>query len=64
MPVYQKLGEIPRKRHIKFPREKDSYKGEQIHYEHVVTTQGFDRVRPVIPAEVQPGRHRRPTTPT
>src|SRR3954469_23188137 len=48
MPVYQKLGEVPRKRHIKFPREKDSFKGEGIHYEHVVTTQGFDRAYSIM----------------
>ncbi len=49
MPVYRKMGEIPRKRHIKFPRETDkSFKGEGIHYEHVVTTQGFDRAYSIM----------------
>src|SRR3954470_17802763 len=44
MPVYMKKGNVPRKRHIKFPRENgSSFKGEGIHYEHVITTQGFDR---------------------
>jgi homogentisate 1,2-dioxygenase len=44
MPIYRKLGEVPRKRHIKFPRENgSSFKGEGLHYEHVVTTAGFDR---------------------
>src|SRR3954471_6064984 len=44
MPVYTRLGEVPRKRHIKLPRDKtESFKGEGLHYEHVVTTAGFDR---------------------
>ena len=44
MPVYHKMGVVPRKRHIKLPREKaESFKGEGLHYEHVITTQGFDR---------------------
>src|SRR3954447_18780893 len=44
MPVYMKLGEVPRKRHIKLPREAaKSFRGEGLYYEHVVTTAGFDR---------------------
>src|SRR3954469_22601500 len=44
MPVYTRLGEVPRKRHIKLPREAAaSFKGEGLYYEHVVTTAGFDR---------------------
>src|SRR3954464_137966 len=44
MPVYTRLGEVPRKRHIKLPREAaKSFEGEGLHYEHVVTTAGFDR---------------------
>ncbi|MCZ7646991.1 MAG: hypothetical protein M5U26_17335 [Planctomycetota bacterium] len=44
MPYYKRLGLVPPKRHIKLPREKAaSYKGEGLHYEHVVTTVGFDR---------------------
>src|SRR3954466_8219481 len=44
MPVYTRLGEVPRKRHIKLPREAAaSFKGEGLAYEHVVTTAGFDR---------------------
>ena len=44
MPIYRKLGQVPRKRHIKLPREPaDSFRGEGIAYEHVVTTAGFDR---------------------
>lgn len=44
MPFYMKLGEVPRKRHIKMPRDPHtSFRGEGIAYEHVITTQGFDR---------------------
>src|SRR5256885_11642263 len=44
MPQYLKLGALPRKHHFKFPREAAaSFKGEGLHYEHVVTTAGFDR---------------------
>lgn len=44
MSRYMKLGTVPPKRHIKLPREKNvSYKGEGLHYEHVITTVGFDR---------------------
>ena len=44
MPFYRTLGAMPRKHHIKFPRDKAaSFKGEGLHYEHVITTEGFDR---------------------
>lgn len=44
MPVYLRLGEVPRKRHILLKRDPaQSYKGEGMYYEHVVTTEGFDR---------------------
>jgi homogentisate 1,2-dioxygenase len=44
MPIYRKLGEVPRKRHIKLPREPaQSFNREGLAYEHVVTTAGFDR---------------------
>jgi len=44
MPFYRTLGSLPRKHHLKFPREAAaSYKGEGLHYEHVITTEGFDR---------------------
>jgi homogentisate 1,2-dioxygenase len=44
MPVYLKLGTVPRKRHIRLPREvATSFAKEGIAYEHVVTTAGFDR---------------------
>src|SRR5688572_28030850 len=46
---YQKMGEVPRKRHIKLPREAaKSFKGEGMHYEHVVTTAGFDRAYSIM----------------
>ena len=46
---YQKLGQLPRKHHIKFPRPmNDSYKGEGLHYEHVITTDGFDRAYSIV----------------
>ena len=44
MNSYQRLGDVPRKRHILHKREpSQSYKGEGMYYEHVVTTEGFDR---------------------
>jgi homogentisate 1,2-dioxygenase len=44
-----KLGEVPRKRHIKMTRDPHtSFRGEGIAYEHVVTTQGFDRAYSIL----------------
>jgi len=44
MPFYVRLGEVPRKRHIKLERDRDtSFNKEGIAYEHVITTAGFDR---------------------
>src|SRR5262245_20175875 len=44
MPFYVKLGDVPRKRHIKLERNRDtSFNKEGIAYEHVITTAGFDR---------------------
>jgi homogentisate 1,2-dioxygenase len=44
-----RLGQVPRKRHIKLPRENGkSFLGEGIAYEHVVTTQGFDRAYSIM----------------
>ena len=49
MPQYLKLGQIPRKHHIRFPREQaESFKGEGLHYEHIVTTEGFDRAYSIL----------------
>jgi homogentisate 1,2-dioxygenase len=36
MPIYHQLGEVPRKRHVAFPRE-----GGGIHYEELVGNKGF-----------------------
>ncbi|MGH7180170.1 MAG: homogentisate 1,2-dioxygenase, partial [Tepidisphaeraceae bacterium] len=49
MPFYMKLGEIPRKRHIKLPRDsQNSFLKEGLAYEHVVTTAGFDRAYSIM----------------
>jgi homogentisate 1,2-dioxygenase len=42
MPQYQRLGSLPRKRHIAHKHE-PGYRNEGIYYEEVVTTQGFSR---------------------
>ena len=43
MPIYLKLGEVPAQAHIKLPREPAAAsKAKAPHYEHVVTTAGFD----------------------
>ena len=55
MPSYRKLGELPPKRHIQLRNEGDSYLNEGLYYEHVVTTQGFDRVYSIM-------YHKRPPT--
>ena len=49
MPFYHRLGSLPRKRHMKFPRDAaTSFKGEGLHYEHVITTEGFDRAYSIV----------------
>jgi homogentisate 1,2-dioxygenase len=49
MPRYLRLGDVPRKHHLRFPRGPGaSYKGEGLHYEHVVTTEGFDRAYSIL----------------
>lgn len=49
MPHYLKLGSMPAKHHLQFPREKTaSYLGEALHYEHVITTDGFDRAYSIM----------------
>lgn len=55
MPSYRRLGEVPTKRHIQFENQNESYLSEGLFYEHVVTTQGFDRVYSIL-------YHRRPPT--
>ena len=49
MPHYLQLGSLPAKHHVQFPREPAaSYKGEGLHYEHVITTDGFDRAYTIM----------------
>src|SRR4051812_30347418 len=49
MPHYLQLGSIPPKHHVQFSREKAaSYKGEGLYYEHVITTDGFDRAYSIL----------------
>ncbi len=60
MPHYLKLGETPRKHHLKFPRAVDaSFKREGLHYEHVVTTEGFDRAYSILYHQKPPTRVKR-----
>src|SRR5881409_3865168 len=60
MPHYLKLGETPRKHHIAFPRDAAvSFKGEGLHYEHVVTTEGFDRAYSILYHQKPPTRVKR-----
>src|SRR3990170_1386369 len=41
---YLRLGDVPKKRHIALKRDAArSFKGEGLCYEHVITTEGFDR---------------------
>lgn len=44
MPHYRQFGRIPPKRHTRHVREGESHLDEGIFYEHVLTTEGFDRV--------------------
>jgi len=49
MPHYLKLGTTPRKHHLRLPRDPEtSFQGEGLHYEHVVTTEGFDRAYSIL----------------
>lgn len=49
MPYYRQLGEVPAKHHIRFNREPaQSFKGEGLAYEHVLTTEGFDRAYSIL----------------
>ena len=62
MPAYQRMGEVPRKRHIRLPREPaSSFRGEGIAYEHVVTTAGFDRAYSIL-YHLRPPTRARPTS--
>lgn len=55
MPSYRKLGQLPPKRHLQFENPTNSFRDEKLFYEHVITTQGFDRVYSIL-------YHRRPPT--
>ena len=55
MPSYRKLGQLPPKRHIQFDNLEPSFLDEKMFYEHVITTQGFDRIYSIL-------YHRRPPT--
>jgi len=49
MPFYRTLGAMPRKHHLRFPRDPaSSHRGEGLHYEHVITTDGFDRAYSIV----------------
>lgn len=49
MPSYRRLGRIPPKRHIRLARpENESFKKEGMYYEHVLTTEGFDRAYSIM----------------
>jgi len=49
MPHFLSIGRTPRKHHIRFPRDRaESYQGEGLHYEHIVTTEGFDRAYSIL----------------
>ncbi len=49
MPNYRRMGEIPPKRHIQLSRPREeSWLGEGLYYEHVVTTEGFDRAYSIM----------------
>jgi len=47
MPQYLQRGSIPPKRHTTHPRD-PGYKSEGIHYEEVITTQGFSRAYSIV----------------
>jgi homogentisate 1,2-dioxygenase len=55
MPSYRKLGQLPPKRHMHFENPNHSFLNENMFYEHVITTQGFDRVYSIL-------YHQRPPT--
>ncbi|HMO12914.1 MAG TPA: homogentisate 1,2-dioxygenase [Pirellulaceae bacterium] len=49
MPSYRSLGLLPPKRHIALRRDKsESFLGEGLYYEHIVTTAGFDRAYSIM----------------
>jgi len=54
MPTYLRFGDVPAKRHTRLPRE-GAFNAEGIAYEHVVTTDGFNRAYAIL-------YHQRPPT--
>lgn len=48
MPSYRQLGKLPPKRHIQLHNETGGFLNEGLYYEHVVTTQGFDRAYSIM----------------
>lgn len=57
MPHYLSLGQIPRKHHVRFPRDPAaSFNGEGLHYEHIITTEGFDRAYSILYHQKPPTR--------
>jgi homogentisate 1,2-dioxygenase len=49
MPSYRSLGHLPPKRHIQFAsRNGKSFLDENLYYEHVITTNGFDRAYSIL----------------
>ena len=49
MPVYMRVGEIPPKRHTRLSRDPEkSFNHEGLAYEHVMTTEGFDRAYSIL----------------
>lgn len=60
MPYYRKLGSIPPKRHIQHRRPaEESFRAEGLYYEHVLTTDGFDRAYTIMYHLRPPTRMRR-----
>jgi len=60
MPHYLKLGSTPAKHHVRFPRDPAaSFQGEGLHYEHVITTEGFDRAYSILYHQKPPTRVKR-----
>ncbi|REJ68173.1 MAG: homogentisate 1,2-dioxygenase [Planctomycetota bacterium] len=49
MPSYRQLGTLPPKRHTRLARDvEESHLGEGLYYEHVVTTEGFERAYSIL----------------
>ncbi len=49
MPSYRKMGKLPAKRHIRLANDSGaSHLGEELYYEHVLTTEGFERAYTIM----------------